>query len=262
MELKTLLNSLQVLELFTVKKNWGVREIARQLGMSVTVTHRIISTFEKKGYLTLNEVTKLYEVGPQLVKLVSDIKHKESFSKVLRNQMKKLVAISNETIFFTMRKGDVGESLLIEEGLNSIRLAFDIGESRPLHAGASNQVILSHISDEEFERYVSRKLEIRTAKTIVSRQELENRRKLVKEQGALITHGEATENVTGIAVPLFDVNNEVYGSLAIAGPTFRISSEQEQSYLIHLLDTAKQLQTYIQKFNINKAQIKELIKEE
>lgn len=262
MELKTLVNSLQVIELFTVKKEWGVREIARQLSMSVTVVHRIISTFEKQGYLVLNESTKLYEIGPQLEKFSSDIRHKESFSKVIKTHMKKLVAHSNETIFFTMREGSVGKSVLIEESSSSIRLMFDIGESRPLHAGASNQVILAHLPDKEFEEYVSGNLGIRTSKTMTSRQDLEYRRKVVKEQGALITHGEATDNVTGIAVPIFDANGEVYGSLAIAGPSFRISSEQEQLYLNHLLDTVKELQTYIQKFNINKAQMKDLLNEE
>ncbi|WP_052124072.1 IclR family transcriptional regulator [Ureibacillus manganicus] len=262
MELKTLLNSLAVLELFTVKKNWGVREVARQLGMSVTVTHRIMSTFEKKEYLIFNEVTKLYEIGPQLEKFSSEIRHKESFSKVIKSHMKKLVSISNETIFFTMREGDVGESVLIEESSNSIRLVFDVGESRPLHAGASNQVILANLSDDEFEKYISRKLPMRTDKTIISCEALKNRRKIVKEQGGLITHGEATDNVTGIAVPIFDANVEVVGSLAIAGPSFRISSEQEQLYFTYLLDAVKNIQLYIHKYNIKKAQIRELIEEE
>src|SRR5690606_31784310 len=132
------------------------------------------------------------------------------FSKVIKSHMKKLVTVSNETIFFTMREGDLGESVLVEESTNSIRLAFDVGESRPLHAGASNQVILSNLSDKEFEKYISRQLPMRTDKTIVSQQELKDRRKLAIEQGGLITHSEATENVTGIAVPLFDVNNEVF----------------------------------------------------
>ncbi|MDO7485152.1 helix-turn-helix domain-containing protein [Peribacillus frigoritolerans] len=59
MTLKTLENALDVLSYFTAETpEWGLRDLARKMEMNHTVLHRILKTYEEKGYLIQNDSTK------------------------------------------------------------------------------------------------------------------------------------------------------------------------------------------------------------
>lgn len=56
---KTLNKALSVLNAFTIEKpTWGLRELARHLGISHTIIYRLLVTFEQNGYLIYDEETK------------------------------------------------------------------------------------------------------------------------------------------------------------------------------------------------------------
>ena len=66
MRSKILVKSLTVLEAFDHENpNWGIRDLARHLGMSPTIVHRIVRSFSDFGYLEQNLRTKLYSLGPR-----------------------------------------------------------------------------------------------------------------------------------------------------------------------------------------------------
>nr|WP_316047533.1 helix-turn-helix domain-containing protein [Planococcus glaciei] len=52
MTLKTLENALDMLSYFTTDNpEWGLRDLAREMEINHTVLHRILKTYEKKGYI-------------------------------------------------------------------------------------------------------------------------------------------------------------------------------------------------------------------
>ncbi|AQR76241.1 helix-turn-helix domain-containing protein [Paenibacillus larvae] len=61
--LKTLEKSLDLLEHFTEETpSWGVRELAKKMGLSHSIVYRILVTYKKKGFLRQNPETKKYEL--------------------------------------------------------------------------------------------------------------------------------------------------------------------------------------------------------
>lgn len=64
MTLKTLDNALEILKYFTKQTSaWGVRELAKKMNISHSIIYRILSTYEKHGFLIQNPETRKYELG-------------------------------------------------------------------------------------------------------------------------------------------------------------------------------------------------------
>lgn len=259
-ELKSLVNAIEVLELFKKKSSWGVREVSRELDIGATVVHRILATFEKMNYLVVNEKTKQYEIGYKMQEFSLIFKESISFVDIVKPYMKELSNKVGETTFLTWRDGLYGKSIAVEESTaHSIRFVFDVGSRRLLHAGASNLVILAFVPEEDLDRLIEEKLVKFTDDTPMTKEEILQRLKVIRKQGWFHTFGEATADVTGIAVPIFDSRNEVMGSFTIAGPTYRLHEGVIQEKLTHLLETKEAIQKYILDFNITRQNINQYI---
>lgn len=220
------------------------------------MVHRILSTFETMGYLVVNEVTKQYEVGFKMYEFSWMFKESISFVDIVRPYMKDLSNKVGETTFLTWRDDLYGTSIAVEESkVQSIRFIFDIGSKRLLHAGASNLVILAFVPEEDLARLLDEQLVKFTDYTPMTKEEILQRLTIIREQGWYCTFGEATKDVTGIAVPIFDCRNEVMGSFTIAGPTYRLHEGTIQENVANLLEMKEVVQRYIIDFKITRQNI-------
>lgn len=256
MSLKTLDKALELLEYFKKKPSWGVRELAKEMDLSLTVTHRLLATYKNHGYMIQNSETQRYELGVKFLEFSSLSKDKLKFRDFLAPNMEKLVEETDETIFLTWLDGVEGVSIAVAESSQSIRVAFDIGKRKPLHSGASNRIILAYLPEDEQNQILSGKLERVTNHTITDPEEIRKSLAEMRQQGWGYTLGEATVDVAGIAVPLFDCSNRVIGSLAVAGPVYRIPKKRVTEILAILLKERETVQSKIDKLGLTYEQLK------
>jgi DNA-binding IclR family transcriptional regulator len=74
-----------------------------------------------------------------------------------------------------------------------------------------------------------------TDRTIVERSELIEQLHSVARSGYSVDAGEFIEDVSSIAVPIRDYTRSVVGSLAVAGPAYRIPGERISSEIAPLI---------------------------
>ncbi|GAK12160.1 IclR family transcriptional regulator [Geomicrobium sp. JCM 19039] len=240
---KTVHKSLTVLEKFTVEQPaWGLRELARELDMNHTVVHRFLSTFEDRGYLTKNEDSGKYEVGFKLLELSHVAQEKFKLSEQIQSTMQKLAMETGESSVFTLRDHDYGVFINIAEGSNIVRFADSIGRRSPLYLGATHKSILSYLPEDAIARVGERAVE---EKFIQSPNQLHEALKVIREQGYAYSASETFEDVAAMAVPIFDRDARVIGSLGIAGPPYRISEEYAMKNAHILFRYQKEIQPII-----------------
>jgi DNA-binding IclR family transcriptional regulator len=98
--LKSLDNALNLISYFTREKRaWGVRELAKEIGISHTIVYRILNTYENHGILIKNPDTNKYQLGLRLLKYGQIIRDAFSISDIIGPIMKKMAAETKETIF-------------------------------------------------------------------------------------------------------------------------------------------------------------------
>jgi DNA-binding IclR family transcriptional regulator len=107
-----------------------------------------------------------------------------------------------------------------------VKITPPIGDSLPLHCTASGKVYLAFEADEELKSMLPEQMRTHTSQTIVDRAKLLDQLAAVTSAGYAVDRGEYLEDVCSIAVPIRDYTRTVVGSLAVAGPSYRIPAER------------------------------------
>ena len=249
MTLKTLENALDVLSYFTAETpEWGLRDLARKMEMNHTVLHRILKTYEEKGYLIQNDSTKNYELGLKFLEFSSVIKQKMKLSEFIQPVMKELADVVNETVFLTLKDGEDGVTVEIAEYEQQIKFNVMVGTRTPLYVGASCKTIMAFLPEEEQLKIMKKDMKVFTEKTMTDKRELLEDLNVIKEKGWSFTKGEFSDAVFGIGTPLFNGSGKVIGSLTIAGPSYRMPEERFAETLEILRKKTDIIQQYFNKF--------------
>jgi DNA-binding IclR family transcriptional regulator len=105
-------------------------------------------------------------------------------------------------------------------------LAAAIGQRLPSYATASGKAILAFVGEDLVWRVIKHGMHKFTQNTHPTPEALFDDLRLVREQGYAISEQEYEEEINAIAAPIFGRNNQPVGSLAVAGPAYRLSRER------------------------------------
>jgi len=226
MSSKTVYKAIDILDSFTCETpTWGLRELARKLEMSHTIVHRILSTFEERGYVFRNPNTQKYELGIKLLELSKVVEENLKLPELIHPIMKKLALETEESIVLTMLDNNEGLFVKIIESKQQVRFAESVGKRSPLYVGASHKVILAYMSPEIQNRIIDLGIE-RDAPQLKSKEKIIETLESIRKQGWFYTTAETFQDVSAVAVPLFDSNGKIFGSISVAGPSYRLDHKK------------------------------------
>lgn len=248
--LKTLDLALKVLMMFTRERPvWGGRELANELGMNHTNIYRILETLEKNRFISKDKVTKKYSLGYAPWELGMIMYESLNVNKLIRPILNELRDETGESIFLTILDRDEAVTLEVLEPENKVKFSVSVGSRAPLYVGASYRSILAYMPDEMVESIIDSGLVKYTKTTMTDPGELRAELKRIKELGWAQSQGEYTADVIAVAVPLFD-QGEIIGSITVSGPTYRMSDEKVQEYILPLKKARDDIGEVIQRYQL------------
>lgn len=241
-------NALEILKNFTyAQPAWGVRELAKKLNMSHSIVYRVLATFEEHGFLRQNEETQKYELGIKFWEYGQIFKSELNVIDLILPSMEALASETGESIFLTWIDGLEGICLEIAESSQKVKFAVTIGSRTPLYAGASNKVIMAYLPSEEQEVIITQGLQEITAQTIINPDELRRNLEEIRRLGWCFSVGEYSEEVIGLAVPLFTGKGQIIGSLTVAAPEYRFPKSKVKEVTELLIIRAREVQAHLNK---------------
>lgn len=207
------------------------------------------SNLENKSRLFSNELTneqlKPYLKRRSLVDITGIIKKNKNLISIAREEMEKLVKLSNEAVNLHLLENEQLVTVDKYESTNYIKLSSETGLPVPLYATAPGKVILAHIDEISLEEYLDDEMMVYTENTIVNKDELKDEIKKVKENGCAISRGELEIGVLSLSSPLFE-KGKIKGAISIAGPEYRVYNRQGE-YLTALLEATNKINKMIKK---------------
>lgn len=243
MPLKTLDNALDILSFFTYEHSaWGVRELAKELGISHSVVFRILDSYAQHGFLVQNEETKKYELGLKFLEYGLMVRNQLKITDAIFPAMEKLADEIGESIFLTWLDGLEGICLDIAESSHHVKFAVTIGSRTPLYAGASNKVIMAYLPQKDQEAIIQKGLRGFTEYTITDPDQLMRNLETIRREGWHYSRGEYSDAVIGIAVPLFTRTRKITGSLTMAAPEYRFPESRVEEAKRILLQQTQEIQ--------------------
>jgi len=234
---QTLGRALDILELFKTGTPLSLTEVAKHLGLSSTVTFRLLHTLCVHGYLSQAK-DKTYTIGDSAVML-----------GIAGLYERRIIRASHNLIWdwYLQTGHTVGVNIVVNrcainvDKISPLQDEIDIpyvARPLPLHRGATQRVLLAFLAEEERNAYVESLFMQRNAKDELLKQ-LES----IREQGYDYTAEQVTKGIWAISMPVFEADGALAGSIGTAG----YISDDRPKDLEQRLDQLRQLVERVQK---------------
>ncbi|MFQ5421466.1 MAG: IclR family transcriptional regulator [Anaerolineae bacterium] len=215
----------------------SVMELSRRLDLHKSTVSRMLATLQYERLVDQNPETGKYRLGLGLVSLAGVSLGRLNARAAAQPYLTELAAVTQETVNVTVLDGR--ECVNIERAFSPqpIRYMGWIGRRTPLHCTASGKVLLAYLSEEERTAVLLYPLPIYTSNTMTTQEELAPSLAQVCRDGFAIVHEEYEEGFSSIAAPIFNHQGRVTGTIAISGPTYRLSDDVMNGFINPLLTT-------------------------
>ncbi|WP_172371651.1 IclR family transcriptional regulator [Sporosarcina jiandibaonis] len=245
---RTLEKGLDMLFQFTEKKPvLSVKEIMELLDLSRSTVYRLLETLKNKELiqdcgsgqyslgLNVFQLSKIAKTGMNLINMATPI-------------MEELSQETGETAILSGLVNNQAICIDRIESSQTIKLAFERGRMHPLHAGASAKVLLAFMEIERQDRTLE---ELKRENLIDDINMFKESLKKVKDQGYVVSSDEMDLGAWAVAAPIFGANGDIIAGLSVAGPDFRINSNQKEKITNLLLAKVKRLNEKLKLAEIN-----------
>lgn len=206
----------------------SINNISKDLELSSTIIHRLLSTLKLEGFVLQDTHSKLYSLGPAFLDYANKIITELPFASIVEPWLIRLRNQTGETAGFYIPNGQTRLCVIEYESQQEIRRTVGVGKEYSIHAGATGRAILAFQS-EEIQQSVLQNLSIEE-RDVLAAKILDT-----KECGYAISFEEINSNVSALSAPVFDQQKGVVGALSISGPAFRFNNETIEECIPALL---------------------------
>jgi IclR family transcriptional regulator, pca regulon regulatory protein len=224
----------------------GIADIAEELGMSRSTTHRYVTTLLALGYLEQGRSRK-YRLGLRVTDLGMSALNSTGLREHVHPFLEELRQRTGYTIALAVLDG--AEILYVDRarswrrGEREIDLGLHPGSRMPAYCMAMGKVLLAYLPDDvQRELIAQMKLERNSPSTITSKQALRAELDQIREDGFAVNDQELRPGLHAIAVPVRDESREVVASVGIAASPEAIAlAELIDALSPHLISTAARI---------------------
>jgi len=210
-------------------------QINQVLGLPKQTIHRLCSTLVQEGYLSREINGKRLQPSSRTKAIASGVLFNANNQIVLRQVLEGIATKVKETINLAV-PGEAGMMYLKRvEQLSE-------GTHVPFYCTASGKVYLSSLS-QSLKQTMVHKMDLcsKTENTVVDPQKLLKQLAEISKNGYALDNEEFMEGMVAVAVPVLDKNSKYCASLAIHGPTQRMSLDMARAYREFLFEGAEAL---------------------
>jgi DNA-binding IclR family transcriptional regulator len=220
----------------------GVSELSRRVGLSKNRTFRILQTLEGRGYLRKDPDTQTYQLGITLLRLANQIPRRLDMYRFASTQLKALAQQSGEVAHVIMRHGEHSACVGHHEGGRMLRVSDRIGQTHPLHVGASPKLFLAYAPDDERQRLLATiRLKEYTSHTITDVEILKKRLAEIRKVGYSVEEEDYEAGVCAVGAPVFNSRGTIVAGITITAPKSRFGSSERNRLIQLVTSTATKL---------------------
>lgn len=215
-----------VLLLFTdAPSTLGVTRIARELGLSKAVVHRILQTLVTRGMVVFDPASREYRLGPAVSALGARALRDSDLRSAALELMRELRDETQETATLTALVPGGRVYLDQVTGTHEIKMTVELGRRFPLHAGSSGKCMLAFLGEEAREAVLAAPLAALTPNTVTDAEALRAELKVIYDSGYAHSDGERQHDAGSVAAAVFGATGEVIGAISVCGPRYRVTPE-------------------------------------
>lgn len=229
--MQSLRTGLRILTEFShVSGELTVTEMANRLQMSKSQVSRMFAAFREEGWLVQNPTTRGFSIGISAYAAGARFINSNRLTREALPILRSMVDRCGFTSTLSVLDGVAPLYLLGLEGPVSVDFASRVGSYFPFHATAPGK-LLAAFADEPT-RLAMLRTELRpvTPRTVVDLPALRKELREVRERGYAVGIEERIPGIGGVAVPIFDAQENCVGALATTYPVQLVPPERFAYY--------------------------------
>jgi len=241
---QSLERGLAILRAFgTARPLLGISELARQIDLTRSTTHRYVATLARLGYLQQDDTTRKYRLGPRVLDLGFAAINSMELRQVALPHLERLSEETGHTVNMAILDGGdilyVERCRAIQRGQREIDLDLHVGSRLPAYCTSMGKVLLAGLSGDELDDALGgTPLERCGPNTLTTRAALIAELKRVREQGFAVNNEELAHGLRSIAAPVRGSAGAVVAAVNVAAHRSSGSMQELVTRLSPALRTA------------------------
>lgn len=208
----------------------SLTELAQQVGLSTSTTHRLLTTLEEQRYVRFEHTARLWMIGIQSFVTGSTFIKARNFTDIARPHMRALMEATGETVNLAVLDGSEGVIVAQVECRQLMRALAAPGRRVPLHCSGVGKALLAALSDSTMAPILRQQgLPRFTPMTLTTVKRLRTELAQSRERGYAVDNEEHSIGVRCIAAAIYDEHNETVGAISISGPAVRVTATRTAS---------------------------------
>jgi IclR family pca regulon transcriptional regulator len=208
----------------------GIAELADDLGMSRSTTHRYVITLVALGYLEQGASRK-YRLGLRVTDLGMSVLNSIGLREHSHTCLDELRKRTSYTVNLAVLDGPeilyVDRARSFRRGQSKIDFGLAPGSRLPAYCTAIGKLLLAYLPEHEQRKLLSKvRLSKRGPNTITSKKALREALKHVRDKNFAVNNQELASGLYSIAVPVCSESGEVVAAVNMAAHSSMISLEE------------------------------------
>lgn len=235
-----LIKAVQILDLLSQRiEPQSMSEISKYTEITMPTTNKILDTLDLVGFVSRDERTKKYSLGPRLTQLANASFIQLDIARETYPALKRLY----ENVGVTVNLGMYHDNEVIfvnkfSERSSSESTLSRIGFTQPIYCSAMGKAILAALPQEERADYLEQvELLPNTEYTITDKKELEEQVDWIQKRGYAIDDREAEEGIYCVGTAFQVAEDDNYYAFSISSPYRQIDQERHDYLVSELLKT-------------------------
>lgn len=204
----------------------SLTQIAESIHMSKTTVHRLLATLESKRFITRDKVTGLYRLGFRFIEMASLVLRDVGLERWALPYLQRLSAEYGETVDLSILDGSHVIYLEVIESPQRVKLAAAVGQRLPAFFTASGKALLAYLPEEQVTKIIRDNFAEASRELPAPISEMIAELRVTAERGYAISEQEYEEDINAVAAPIFGEDRQPVASIAIVGPSFRLTKDR------------------------------------
>lgn len=201
----------------------GVSQLARELGLTRSTTHRYVATLASLRYLEQDAETRRYRLGPRVLDLGFAMLGSLELREIAAPHLRQLTDTTGHTSNLAIR--DDTDVILIDRvrgrpgRYHHLEFSLHVGSRLPSYCSATGKALLAFLPRPDFDRLLDRMdLVQRGPRTLTDKESLCAELERVRRTGIATNDEELESALRAIAAPVRSRSGEVVAAVNVAIP--------------------------------------------
>ncbi|GAA1317871.1 IclR family transcriptional regulator [Streptomyces sanglieri] len=214
----------RILELIERHDGLRLTDVADEVDLARSTTHRYLKTLTGLGYLVQDD--GVYYLSHRFLHFASHVRTRDPRYELIEEKVEQLADETGELVQFIVEEHGNAIYVLQSIGENGVQINTKLGKSDPVHTTAAGKAILSTWPDDEVEVFIDEyDLPELTPQSITSKSELFDELEQIRSRGYSVNNQENLDGLKAVSVPITVSEDRAIGSVSVSGPTHRMKGE-------------------------------------